>query len=68
MRENFNTNAIIKYIKENKLSKVAFCRKCNISLYKLNKLLNNNFNIRISAFINIYNNTNIKISDLFIKQ
>ena len=35
----FKYEAIIKYLKENNLTKTQFCKLCNISIYTLNNLL-----------------------------
>ena len=35
----FKYEEIIKYLKENNLSKTKFCKLCNISVYTLNSLL-----------------------------
>ena len=38
-----NVQRIQSYIRENKLSKKAFCEKCKISCHTLQKIISNNF-------------------------
>lgn len=58
-----NTKLLQQYLKDNNLSKTKFCELAKISLYVLNKLLNNNANVK---FTNIYKVTalmQIKLSE-----
>ena len=48
-----NTKMIKDYISENCYSKAAFARKCKISIWVLNKILNGNTNFRFTAIMNI---------------
>ncbi len=42
----YKTELIEKYIKDNKISKAEFCKRCGISLRTLNKVLTNGGDIR----------------------
>ena len=59
------TSLIQKYIKENNLTKQQFCKKCNISTSVLNKILNEQYNIHISALFKIAKVINIQVFEFF---
>lgn len=46
-----DTTLILKYLKDNNLTKKAFCEKCNISLYTFNNAIKNKY-----ASDNVINN------------
>lgn len=63
---NYNLKAILNYIKKENITKPEFCKRCGISLYSLNKILNYNLvkvevcckiikllNITLDCFLNI---------------
>ena len=60
-----NIQRIQSYIRENKMSKTAFCKKCNISYHTLQKILDNNFNGNVVILFNIARVLNVSIKDLF---
>ena len=61
----YNSKIILDYIKDNKITKREFCKKCNISLYILNKLLCGNVNkIKISVLYNLCVILNVKAANL----
>ncbi len=47
-RNRFKYEEIIKYLKENNMSKTEFCKLCNISMYTLNQLLKGS--VKVNAF------------------
>ena len=61
-----NVQRIQSYIRENKLSKKAFCEKCKISYHTLQKILSNNFNGNIIILFKIARVLNVGIKDLFV--
>ncbi len=61
----YNSKITLDYIKDNKITKREFCKKCNISLYILNKLLCGNVNkIKISVLYNLCVILNVKAANL----
>lgn len=64
MNKPINIELIENYIKLNKLSKYQFCKNCKISISVLNKILNNQINIRIKALFKIAETLNINVADL----
>ena len=44
----FKCEEIIKYLKENNISKTEFCKLCSISIYTLNELLKGS--VKVNAF------------------
>lgn len=61
------TELILNYMKENNLSKTAFCKKCKISTVTLKKILNNQENYRLFALFKIARVLNMRIHELFKK-
>ncbi len=61
-----NIQRIQSYIRENKMSKTAFCKKCNISYHTLQKIFNNTFNGNIIILFKIARVLDVAIKDLFI--
>lgn len=49
MRKWIRVELITNYLKENKLSKVEFCRRIGISVGVLNKILIHNLHFRVDA-------------------
>ena len=70
MKKTINTDIIIDYILENKLTKEKFCNLCNMETTTFEKILSENVDIiTIEALYNIakfFGLSNIK--DLFIKK
>lgn len=61
----YNSKIILDYIKDNKITKREFCKKCNISLYILNKLLCGNVNkIKIRVLYRLCLLLNVKSNDI----
>lgn len=61
-----NVQRIQSYIRENKLSKKAFCEKCKISYHTLRKIFDKNFNVDITILFKIARVLNVGIKDLFV--
>jgi len=61
-----NAKLITDYMKENKLSKAAFAKKCHIGISSLNNILTNNLNIGIKALFKVSRILNIRMNDMFI--
>ncbi len=51
--EFLRTEAIEEYLKDKKMSKAEFCKRCNMSVPTLNKVINGRLNVRISVIFNI---------------
>lgn len=62
-----NTELILDYMKDNGLSKAAFCRQCKISTGTLQKLLSGNYKINVIVLFKIARVLNIEISALILK-
>lgn len=63
--QQINIALIIKHMEKHKLSKIAFCNLCKISVGTLNKILAGKDNVRITALFKIAKILNIKICELF---
>ncbi len=61
-----NTKMIKDFIAENCYSKSAFARKCKISLWVLNKILDGKTNFRFTAIKNIAEFMQVQTTDLVI--
>ena len=59
----YNLEYIEKYMKENNLTKTGFCKVCGFSYGVLQKILNQNTNIRSRYIVKIVKVLNIKVSD-----
>ncbi|MCH5164393.1 MAG: helix-turn-helix transcriptional regulator [Clostridiales bacterium] len=64
MKNEFKTEIIESYLKENNLSKSKFCKLCGISTCTLNRVMNNK-NCRISAFFKIAKAVKVQVYQLF---
>ena len=62
-----NSNLIKSFMLKNKLSKGEFCRRANISIGVLNKMLIGKTNIRLRNVLKIVQLLQIKSDDLIIK-
>ena len=62
-----NTELIVGYMWRNKLTKTAFCKKCNISYSVLKKILNEQLNFRFSCVVKICRVLKIELKDIFVK-
>ena len=61
-----NTKMIEDFITENCYSKSAFARKCKISIWVLNKILDGKTNFRFTAIMNIAEFMQVPSTDLVI--
>ncbi len=61
-----NVPLIETYIRKNKLSKTAFCKKCKISYLTLQKIYSDNFNGNILVLFKIARVLKVGIKDLFV--
>ena len=59
-----NTKIIIEFMQQHKQTKTEFCNACGISLYILNKILNNVYPLKITPFIKMALYMNVKLKDL----
>ena len=64
--EKFNTELIVNYISEGKITINEFCKRCKISHEVFAKILNNKFNFRLNALLKIAKVLNKNVCDLFI--
>lgn len=64
-KNGVNVNKIIKYIKDEKLSKKEFCKRCEICVETLNKILRKKTNVGIVAIFKIAKIMEIDICQLF---
>jgi len=55
---------IVKYIKDNNLSKSEFAKRCKISIGVLNKILSNNPNFRANALFKVARYMGVHIKEL----
>ena len=62
----FKYEEIIKYLKNNNLSKSAFCNLCKISMHTLNELLKGNAHINAFTCYRVSEVLNISLIDLVI--
>ena len=60
-----NTNLIIEYLKNNKLSKTKFCDICKINIKTLNKILDGYDNFNLVALLKISRVMNIDLYEIF---
>jgi predicted transcriptional regulator len=67
MQYKLKTELITNYIKENNLTKAAFCKLCSVSLGSLNKLLSNNPNTRLLTILKVLRTADIRGNDFFVK-
>lgn len=66
-RVRLNTELIVGYMWRNKLSKTAFCKKCNISYSVLKKILNDQLNFGFSSVVKICRVIKVELKDIFVK-
>ena len=59
-RNRFKYEEVIKYLKENNMSKTEFCKLCNISIYTLNNLLKGS--VKVNAFASFRVSEALKIN------
>ena len=64
MKKYIKTELIEQYLKENKLSKAKFCKRCKISPSTLTRILNNQ-NVRLLALFRIVRVLEIHIHQFF---
>ena len=60
----FKYEEIIKYLKNHNMSKIAFCKLCNISMHTLNKLLKGSVMINAFASFRVSEILKLNLSDL----
>jgi len=65
MENLVNTELITNYMRDNKLSKKAFCELCKISVGTLNKILNN-VHLRVTPYLKIARLLNVRMSELLV--
>ena len=68
IKANINTQLILKFLKENNLSKKAFCEKYNYSLSSLNNVFKQNANINFSVVCKLSKILNIEVKDMFLNK
>lgn len=56
---------IEQYLKDNKLSKTAFCKKCKIAPSTFKKIIEQNTNVGIVAIFRIAFAMNLKVHEIF---
>ena len=63
----FKYEEIIKYLKENNLTKAKFCKLCDISMYTLNNLLKGSVLVNVFASFRVSEVLKINLMSLVIK-
>jgi len=66
MKITFNLNLLNNFMQQNNLSKKQFCKLCNISTYKLNKIFSHKTNIRLTNMLKLRDYTKIPLKELVI--
>ncbi|MBQ8211115.1 MAG: helix-turn-helix transcriptional regulator [Treponema sp.] len=61
---DFKVDVIKKYMVDNKLSKSKFCKKCNIGMKTLNKVLNCDYSLRMSKLFKIAKAMNVHVLEI----
>ncbi len=64
MKNEFKTEIIENYLKENKISKTKFCRLCGINPCTLQRVMNNE-NYKINALFKIARVVKIQVYEMF---
>ena len=67
MKNEYKKELIENYLAANKISKTKFCKLCGISLYTLQKIMNNNRNYQIAALFKIAKLLKIQVYQMFRK-
>lgn len=65
MKNTIKVEIIEKFMKENKISKTAFCKMCKISLSTLNKIIDKDDSFRIIALFKIARVIKIQVYQMF---
>ena len=60
----FNTNIILSYLKNNKLSKSQFCEVCNITCNELTRFMASDVKLNATVLFNIAKNINVSADKL----
>lgn len=68
MTIRLNTNLILDYIAEHKISKTKFCELCEISLSTLNKLLRDDLSVRAIVILKIASVLHVRTDDLICRE
>lgn len=64
-KKALKTNFILDYMKNNNVSKCAFCKMCKISIPSLNKVLTGRFDVDLKILYKIARVTKNSICDYF---
>ena len=67
MEKYLNTEKIEKYLKDNKLTKKEFCKKCNISVSTLNRMYKSD-NIRVINIFKVAKGMEVDVCFLFYEE
>ena len=63
--KNINVEIISSYLKEQNLSKQAFCKKAKISKLSFDRVMNNDLNISLLVMFRIARTIGVSIHELF---
>ena len=63
----FKYEEIIKYLKENNISKTEFCKLCNISMHTLNQLLKGSVLVNAFASFRVSEVLKINLMELVVE-
>lgn len=66
--EKYNSQLLKDFLKNNHLSKAAFCKKCGICIETANQFLKNCGRVNVISLVKISNFTHTPISSLLISQ
>ena len=66
MAIKYKTNLIKKYLKDNKIGKVEFCKRCGISLRTLNKVLTDSGDIGSFNAVKLVTFLHCQIKDIVV--
>lgn len=67
MKNLVNTEMILKYLKENNLTKGKFCKACKISEMTFNRILNNESKVSLVSLFKISIQMKVTFQELFSK-
>ena len=66
MEKYIKENLILKYMKDNNLSKTSFCKNCKIACSTFDRILQGNKNIGLNMIGRIARTIGVELKDVFI--
>lgn len=65
MKQLINKEMIINYLRDNKLSKLKFCKTCNISYQSLIRILEGDSKVKLITVYKICKTINVELKEIF---